>query len=132
MWRALSEGSWRLFGRPLEALAGFWRPLQGPGGPWRPLDCGGPGQNTSRYLASRRCYSTPGCRKAGERPGSTCAIDVDGHKRRPPSKVGGLCHEFRENGNCKTKSKGTKGGMKEGGVKELSRNRVESTIGGIL
>ena len=33
--------------------------------------------------------------KAGERPGSTCAIDVEGHKRRPPSKVGGLCHEFR-------------------------------------
>ena len=24
-----------------------------------------------------------------------CAIDVEGHKRRPPSKVGGLCHEFR-------------------------------------
>ena len=29
--------------------------------------------------------------KAGERPGSTCAIDVEGHKHRPPSKV---CHEF--------------------------------------
>ena len=27
--------------------------------------------------------------------GSTCTIDVEGHKRRPPSKVGGLCHEFR-------------------------------------
>ena len=47
------------------------------------------------YLASRGCYSTPGCGKAGKRPGSTCAIDVEGHKRRPPSKVGGLCHEFR-------------------------------------
>ena len=30
-----------------------------------------------------------------ERPGSTCAIDVEGHKRRPPSKVGGLCRESR-------------------------------------
>ena len=38
---------------------------------------------------------TPGCGKAGERAGSTCPIDVEGHKRRPPSKVGGLCHEFR-------------------------------------
>ena len=38
--------------------------------------------------ASRGCCST-------ERPGSTCASDVEGHKRRPPSKVGGLCHEFR-------------------------------------
>ena len=61
-------------------------------GSWRPL---GPEENSSRYLASRGCYSTPGCGKAGERPGSTCAIDVEGHKRRPPSKVGGLCHEFR-------------------------------------
>ena len=50
--------------------------------------------NSSRYLASRGCYSTPCCGKAGERAGSSCAIDVEGHKRRPPSKVGGLCHEF--------------------------------------
>ena len=42
-----------------------------------------------------RCYSTPGCGTAGERAGSTCAIDVEGLKRRPPLKVGGLCHEFR-------------------------------------
>ena len=35
----------------------------------------------------------PGCEKAGERAGSTCAIDVEGFKRRPPSKVDGLCHE---------------------------------------
>ena len=34
------------------------------------------------------CYSTPGCGNAGERAASTCAIDVEGHKRRPPSKVG--------------------------------------------
>ena len=31
----------------------------------------------------------------GERAGSTCTIDVEGRKRRSPSKVGGLCHEFR-------------------------------------
>ena len=37
----------------------------------------------------------PGCAKAGEHAGSTCAIDVEELKRRPPSKVGGLCHEFR-------------------------------------
>ena len=52
-------------------------------------------ENSSRYLASRGCYSTPGCGKAGERAGSTCAINVEGLKRRPPSKVSGLCHEFR-------------------------------------
>ena len=27
--------------------------------------------------------------------GLTCAIDVEGLKHRPPSKGGGLCHEFR-------------------------------------
>ena len=52
-------------------------------------------ENSSRYLASRGCYHTPGCRKAGERAGSTCAIDVEGFKRRRPSKVGGLCHGSR-------------------------------------
>ena len=29
-----------------------------------------------------------GCGEAGERPGSTCAIEVEGLKRRPPT-VGG-------------------------------------------
>ena len=58
----------------------------------------GPEENSSRYLASRGCFSTPGCGKAGERRGSTCAIDVEGHKRRPPSKVARLCHEFRVQG----------------------------------
>ena len=46
-------------------------------------------------LPSKTPPGTPGCGKAGERAGSTCAIDVKGHKRRPPSKVGGLCHEYR-------------------------------------
>ena len=41
-------------------------------------------------------WEAPGsCGKAGERAGSTCAIDVEGLKRRPSSKVGGLCHQFR-------------------------------------
>ena len=47
------------------------------------------------WKASRGCCSTPGCGKADERAGSNCAIDVAGHKRRPPSKVGGPCHQFR-------------------------------------
>ena len=34
----------------------------------------GPVLNSSRYLASRGCYSTPGCGKAGERAGTTCAM----------------------------------------------------------
>ena len=62
-------------------LGRFWKPWEALGGP--------PALRTT-YLASRGCYSTPGCGKAGER-----AIDVEGHTRRPPSKVGGLCHEFR-------------------------------------
>ena len=41
------------------------------------------------------CYSTAECGKAGKRAGTTCAIDVEGFKRRAPSKVGGLCHEGR-------------------------------------
>ena len=40
----------------------------------------------------------PGCGKAGESAGSTCAIDAEGLKRRPPSKMGGLCHEFTVEG----------------------------------
>ena len=54
----------------------------------------GPEENSSKYLAFRGCYSTPGCGKAGERIGSTCSVDVERLKRRPPSKVGGSWHEF--------------------------------------
>ena len=32
---------------------------------------------------SRGCYRPHGCGEAGERPGSTCSIDVEGLKRRP-------------------------------------------------
>ena len=44
------------------------------------------------WAASRGCYSTPGCGRQ--------ASDLDrpapaGSRGRPPSKVGGLCHEFR-------------------------------------
>ena len=74
-------------GRPLEGsarcqevLGGHWEALRF----WEGLS---PEENSSRYLASRGCYSTPGCGQAGERAGSTCTIDVEGHKRRPPSKV---------------------------------------------
>ena len=104
----------RCFGKPLkgERPRNLWEGWKPPlGGPGRLLPatvpffgCGekflsrcstGPEENSSRYLASCRCYSTRGCGKAGERLGSTCATDVEGHKRRPPSKVGGLYPEFR-------------------------------------
>ena len=108
--RGLSGRPWEASGRP---LGGLWEAPGRPGPPDPPrihpeknhfnhLVLGndfksstGAEENSSRYLASRGCYSTPGCRKAGEHAGSTCAIDVEVHKRRPPSKVGGLCHESR-------------------------------------
>ena len=58
------------FGR--EVLGGFGRP-------WEALEASG------RYLGGpARVWLWEGN-----------AIDVEGHKRRPPSKVGGLCHELR-------------------------------------
>ena len=35
-----------------------------------------------------------GLQEAGERAGSTCAIEVEGLKRRPPTVGGGLSLEF--------------------------------------
>ena len=109
-------GAWKL----LRCLRPLWfrlvAPIQGLalGGPWEALGgLGGweglaglvweaqapfrihPGKTNLPHLVLRGCYSTPGCGKAGERPGSTCAINVKGHKRRPPSKVGGICNELR-------------------------------------
>ena len=100
--RFWTRGQARFWTGPLEAA-------EGPGGLWRPrdLEAGRPWKPSQ--IRSQRGPWTPlvwGARfrvltlywfdgKAGERPGSTCAIDVEGHKRRPPSKVGGLCHEFR-------------------------------------
>ena len=42
----------------------------------------GPEENSSRYLASRGCYSTPGCGKAGERaPSMSRGISAAHHRR---------------------------------------------------
>ena len=69
-----------------EGPEGSWRPvMEGQGRPWRVWPGTWPVVGATVPLAG----------KAGERPGSTCAIDVEGHKRRPPSKVGRLCHELR-------------------------------------
>ena len=95
------------FSRPegLEGPGGCWRPLEAlldaplkaPGGPWRPLEAPGGPLARLRFVVlflSGATVSLAVGRQAS-RPGSTCTIDVEGHKRRPPSKVGGLCHEFR-------------------------------------
>ena len=65
LWEAVWQGSGS---RALEARRPF---LGGPGRSWNGLETLEVGRH------------------------ATCAIDVEGLKRRPPSKVGGLCHEFR-------------------------------------
>ena len=79
-WEALG-GPWEGWGGswPLWRLGGLW---EGSGFMvWQTGTSTGPEENSSRYLASRGCYSTPGCGKAGERAGSTCAIISAAHRR---------------------------------------------------
>ena len=64
------------------------------GKPWALKGWGAQKQPLQRWAEGSE-KDPPGCGKAGQRPGPTCAINVEGLKRRPPSKVGGLCHEFR-------------------------------------
>ena len=45
-------------------------------------------ENLLRYRAQSWVLPSCGLQEAGERPGSTCAIEVEGLKRRPPT-VGG-------------------------------------------
>ena len=42
-------------------------------------------ENVLRHRAHRGCYRPPMLWEAGERPGSACAIEVEGLKRRPPT-----------------------------------------------
>ena len=48
----------------------------------------GPEENLLRYRTQSWVLPSSGLQEAGKRPGSTCAIEVDGLKRRPPT-VGG-------------------------------------------
>ena len=48
----------------------------------------GPEENLFRYRAQSWVLPSSGLQEAGERAGSTCAIEVEGLKRRPPT-VGG-------------------------------------------
>ena len=55
---------------------------QGEGGGGGPVLV--PRRTCSGTGPSRGCYRPHGCGEAGDRPGSTCAIEVEGLKRRPP------------------------------------------------
>ena len=104
----------------MEAPGGLEAPACRPGGPWRPA-YGGPvflffcvnkGIDFIRdLLVPKRTPpgtwplvgATPGCGKAGERAGSTCAIDVEGHKRRVWDlgfRVWGLGSKLLKEGGC--------------------------------
>ena len=93
-----------------ETSCGPGAPGRGPGPPRlgplkakpaaRSLDVGVSG-NDFKKGTSTTCSGTRahrGCSElweAGERPGSACAIEVEGLRRRPPTQGGGLGLEFR-------------------------------------
>ena len=84
-------GTWEAPGRH---LGGTWEAPEGSPFFFFWLVATGP-EIRSQYLAWHGRCSTPAVGTQASVLDRPAPSDVEGHKRCPPSKVGGLCHEFR-------------------------------------